>query len=129
MNCLIVNNQFLTPKEKLVMKYLAEVCVKKKTYLVSPADINTYVSKKYILSVAELDEIMVHLGNLNYIDFVVSDGRRGYHYCVSLKRRGQNFLADLKRQRKANINLILRTVLLSVLSFVLGLILKAIFNG
>ena len=126
---MIVNTFSVTPKEKMVMKYLAEICVKKKTYLLSPADINAYVSRKFILSVAELDEIMVSLSNSNYIDFVVSDGRRGYHYVVSLKRRGQNFLAELKRQKKQTINLILRTVLLSILSFVLGLILKAIFKG
>ena len=46
-------------KEKLILKYLCKVCTGKKTYLISPSDIAKQVCKKYVLSVSEIDEIMV----------------------------------------------------------------------
>ena len=75
-------------KEKLVLRYLCKVCVGKKTYLVSPHDIAKEVSNKVILSISEIDEIMTNLSLQNFIDFVVSDGKNGYYYCVKLKKKG-----------------------------------------
>ena len=68
----------LDKKEKLVMLFLCEVCSGKKSYLISANQIAEFVSQKYILSIAELDEIMLSLSKENYIDLVVSDGKRGY---------------------------------------------------
>lgn len=114
--------------EKLVMSYLCKVCSGKKTYLVSPHQIAQAASKKAVLSVSEIDEIMTGLAMENYIDFVVSDSKNGYFYCVTLKKRGQTYIADSKRQKKAFGLLILRTLFLAILSFVFGIILKAIFK-
>ena len=113
----------------MVMSYLCKVCSGKRTYLVSPHDIAKVTSKKAVLSVAEIDEIMTNLSMDNYIDFVVSDSKNGYFYCVTLKKKGQTFLADSKRQKKAFGLLILRTLFLATVSFVFGIILKAIFKG
>ena len=90
----------MTKKEKLVMSYLCERCQKKKTYLISPQEITSALSKKYVLSIDEIDEIMVGLSNANFIDFVISDGKKGYMYCVTLKKCGQTYLSDVKNQRK-----------------------------
>ena len=68
----------MTKKERLVMRYLCQKCQQKRTYLVSPQEITQALSKKFILSVEEIDEIMVELQNLNYIEFVVSDSNKGY---------------------------------------------------
>lgn len=115
-------------KEKLVLKYLCRVCVGKKTYLISPHDIAKEVSNKIILSISEIDEIMAGLSLQNYIDFVVSDSKNGYYYCVKLKKKGQTYLADAKKQKKALLMLMLRSCFLATVSFVFGLILKAIFK-
>lgn len=115
--------------EKIVMNYLCRVCSGKKTYLVSPHQIAQATSKKTVLSVAEIDEIMTDLSLENYIDFVVSDSKNGYYYCVTLKKKGQNYIAESKRQKKAFGLLILRTLFLATVSFVFGIILKAIFKG
>ena len=115
-------------KEKYVLKYLCKVCAGKKTYLISPHDIAKEICNKIILSVSEIDEIMTSLSLQNFIDFVVSDSRNGYYYCVKLKKKGQTYLSDSKRQKKALIMLVLRSMFLATVSFVFGIILKAIFQ-
>lgn len=116
-------------KEKLVLKYLCKVCVGKKTYLISPHEIAKELCKKIVLSVNEIDEIMASLSLQNYIDFVASDSKNGYYYCVKLKKKGQTYLADVKRQKKTLLMLVLRSIFLATVSFVFGLILKAIFKS
>ena len=77
----------------------------------------------------ETDEIMVTLANENYIDFVVSDGKNGYFYCVNLKKSGQSYLVDTKRNRRTFGMLVLRSMFLATVSFVFGIILRAIFKS
>lgn len=115
-------------KEKLVLRHLCRVCDGKKTHLISPHDIAKALSKKIILSISEIDEIMASLSMQNFIDFVVSDSKNGYFYCVKLKKKGQTYLVDSRRQRKALGMLVLRSIFLATVSFVFGLILKAIFT-
>ncbi|MBO5394321.1 MAG: hypothetical protein J6A28_00255 [Clostridia bacterium] len=115
-------------KERLVLRCLCEVCDGKKTHLISPHDIAKSVSRKIVLSVSEIDEIMTSLSLQNYIDFVVSDSKNGYFYCVKLKKKGQTYLADSKRQKKTLGLLVLRSIFLASVSFVFGLILRAIFK-
>ena len=118
----------MTRKEKMVMSYLCSKCQQKRTYLISPQEIMQALSKKYVLSIEEIDEIMVQLSNENYIDYVVSDSKKGYFYCVNLKKCGQTFNADTKKNRRTFGLLILRSMFLATVSFVFGIILKAIFK-
>ena len=115
-------------REKLVMSYLCKVCSGKKTHLISPNEIAAAVCKKCVLSVAEIDEIMSALALENYLDFVVSDSKNGYYYCVTLKKKGQSFLIDSRKQKKTLGMLVLRSIFLATVSFVFGVILKAIFK-
>ncbi len=87
------------------------------------------MAKKYIVSVEEIDEIMVSLSNDNLIEFVVSDGKNGYFYCVTLKKSGQTFVADTKKSRKTFGLLVLRSCFLATISFIFGVILRAIFKS
>lgn len=115
-------------KEKLVLSYLCKVCDDKKTHLISPHDIAKNTSKKLILSISEIDEIMAGLSLQNFIDFVVSDNKNGYYYCVKLKKKGQSYLYDIKRQKRTLGLLVLRSIFLATVSFVFGVILKTIFK-
>lgn len=119
----------LEKKEKQVMLFLCEVCSGKRSYLISADTIAEYVSKKYLLSIAELDDIMVTLSKDNYIDVVISDGKRGYFYCISMKNKGLTYKKDLVKQKKELAVLIIRTICVTVLSFVVGLLLKNIFGS
>ena len=116
-------------KEKLVLIYLCKMCDEKKTHLISPHDIAKAISKKIVLSISEIDEIMTSLSLQNFIDFVVSDSKSGYFYCVKLKKKGQTYLIDSRRQKKALGLLVLRSIFLATISFVFGLILRAIFKN
>lgn len=119
----------MTKKEKMVMSYLCNRCQQKRTYLVSPQEITQALSKKYVLSIEEIDEIMVALSNENHIDFVVSDSKKGYFYCVNLRKTGQSFNADIKKSRRTFGLLVLRSCFLATVSFVFGMILRAIFKS
>ena len=68
----------LDKKEKFVVLYLLEICPNKRPYLILAEQIAEFVSKKYLISTSELDEIMITLAKDNYIDFVVSDSKNGY---------------------------------------------------
>lgn len=118
----------MSKKEKMVMTYLCNRCQRRKTYLISPQEITQALSKRFVLSIEEIDDIMVALSNENFIDFVVSDSKNGYFYCVNLKKCGQSYLSDTKRKRRTFGLLVLRSMFLATVSFVFGIILKAIFN-
>ena len=119
----------MTRKEKMVLSYLCARCQKKQTYLISPHEISQALSKKFVLSIEEIEEIMLQLSNDNYIDFVVSDSKKGYYFCVTLKKCGQTYLADTKKNRKAFGLLVLSSMFLATVSFVFGIILRAIFKS
>ena len=119
----------MSRKTKLVMSYLCKVCPKKRTCLVAPSEIAGALSKKFVLSVSEIDEIMSELSNENYIDFVVSESKMGYYYCVTLKKKGQSYEIDSRRQKKTFGLLVLRSLFLATVSFIFGLVLKMIFKG
>lgn len=119
----------LDQKEKMVMSFLFEKCADKSAHLISADEIIKYItSKKSVLSLSELDDIMSSLQKDSYIDCVVSESKKGKIYCTSLKAKGFLFKKDLQKERKQNINLIVRTIGLAVLSFLIGILLKAIFS-
>ncbi len=119
----------LDKKEKMVMIFLSEVCQSKRSYLISAQQIAEFVSKKYILSIAELDDIMISLNKDNYLDFIISDSKSGYFYVITLKNKGLTFKKDEKKKKKELMILFLRTLGITILSFVLGVLLKMIFNS
>ena len=57
----------LDKKEKLVMRYLCDMCPNKNTYLISTSSLAEYVSKKFVVSIAELNDIMISLNRINDI--------------------------------------------------------------
>ena len=90
----------MTKKEKIVMAYLCTRCQQKRTYLVSPQEIAQALSKKFVLSIEEIDEILVVLSNENYLDFVVSESKKGYFYCITLKNADKVTTQTQKRTAK-----------------------------
>ncbi len=118
----------MTNKERLTLKFLCTQCQKKKTYLISPHEICFALSKKYVLSTSEIDDIMVSLSQQNFIDFVVSDSKNGYFYCFNMKKAGQNFLYNEKQKRRNFVLLVVRSCFLATISFLFGVLLKTIFK-
>ena len=119
----------LDQKEKLVMSYLFDICADRSSHLIAAEEIIKFVSdKKHALSLSELDDIMQSLQKDSYIDFVASDSKKGTIYCTSLKSKGYLFKKDLQKEKKQARILVYRTIGLAVLSFIVGIILKAIFS-
>ena len=99
-----------------------------KTRLFSSQEIVDVLAKrKYVVSTSELNEIMISLSKEGLIDFVQSESKKGSVFCVSLKEKGLLFKKDTQKERLHASWIILRTALLAVLSFVVGLLLRAIF--
>lgn len=119
----------MTNKEKLTLRFLCGRCQKRKSNLVSPHEISFALSKRYVLSTSEIDEIMVSLSQKNFIDFVVSDSKNGYFYCVNLKKAGQSFLYNEKEKKRDFALLVARSCFLATVSFLFGVLLKTIFKG
>ena len=117
----------LDKKEKFVVLYLIEICPQKRSYLILAEQIAEFVSKKYLITTNELDEIMLMLAKENYIDFVSSDGKNGYYYCITLKSKAITLKKDIKRQKQQFWFAVLRTFVFALFSFAVGLILKTIF--
>lgn len=111
------------------MSYLCNRCQQRRTYLVSPQEIAQALSKKVVMSVEEIDDIMVSLSNENFLDFIISESKSGYCYCVTLKKCGQTYNYDTKKSRRTFGLLVLRSIFLATVSFVFGIILKAIFKN
>lgn len=119
----------LDKKERFIVLYFLEICPNRRSYLIKAEQIAEFVSRKYLISTSELDDIMITLAKDNYIDFVVSDSKKGYYYCVTLKNKALTLKKDMKKQKQAFWLLVLRTFGFAVLSFVIGLLLKTIFKG
>lgn len=119
----------LDRKEKIIMGYIYENSEKGKSRLFSAQEFIDFTStKRHILSLSELDEIMISLSKENMIDYVQSESKRGTIYCISLKSKGYVFKKDLKKEKRYTSWIIIRTALLAVLSFIIGILLKAIFG-
>ena len=119
----------LDKKEKFVVLYLVEICPQKRSYLILAENIAEFVSRKYLITTDELDDIMLSLAKDNYIEFVASNSKNGYYYCITLKSKALTLKKDLKKQKQELILTLIRTVGLGVLSFVIGVLLKTIFKG
>lgn len=117
----------INKKEKMLMKYLLSVCEKKDTCLLSPLDLCHTFEPKYNVNDIELESILEGLTQENYISVVNSDKKGELVYCITILAKGKSFLRD---QKNIKINwsvAITRTIILAIISFIVGIILKAIF--
>ena len=118
----------LSKKENSVMNFIYSKCENGESVLISPNDIATACLDKYDLTNVEIEQILNGLMLDNYIDVVNSDKKGKLVYCITLKQKGISYKRDIEQKKKTSIMLITRTVLLAVLSFIVGVILRAIFS-
>ena len=116
----------LTKIENKVMKAVFNECGEKNATLISPADLLNIASIEG-LSYTKLDDVVNALFLDGYFDLVYSVRHGEKVYCITLTEKGKGFLRSNKVMKR---NLLFRLGLsftLAVFSFVIGLILKAIF--
>ena len=117
----------LTKTESKIMNVLYSECENKSALLITPIDIMKMSGEKNVtLSVVEKTVSALNMDG--YLDLVYSDRHGETVYCISLTEKGKAY----KRGRKVFYrNLAFRlafTVGLAVLSFLIGIILKAVFT-
>lgn len=116
----------LSFKESAVMSAIYSEFGEKSSILISPHDLLSVSGIKDI-SVKELGEIMQNLAQDGYIDFVFTEMHGEEIYCVSLLKKGKGFDREKKRRKRNLMYRLLLTVAFAVISFLIGLLLKAIF--
>ena len=118
----------LSKREKLILQYILEKAEEKETCLISPNELIHSIEHKYPCSSIELQQLLDGLVQENYISVINSDKNGKLVYCITLLGKGKSFERDEKNIKKGWIKAISRTVILAVISFIVGLILKLIFT-
>ncbi len=116
----------LNRSENAVMSVIAVECKDKDALLLSPDDIKSLAGDKE-LTINKIDRIVNDLYTDGYYDLVLSERRGESVYCITLTEKGKGYLRNKKLMKR---NLIYRLILstaLAIFSFIIGLILKAIF--
>lgn len=110
------------------MHYILSESSGKSTCLLSPLDLQHSLEPKYTVNNLEIQALLEGLAQENYINLVNSDKNGELIYCITILDKGKAFNREQKNIKKSWSANIIRTVLLAILSFVVGLILKAIFT-
>ncbi len=116
----------LSKAEHKVMLALIKTCGSKSSVLISPVDLLSVLGAKEFTQTS-LEKIIEDLSSDGYFDLVYSDRRGEKVYCITILQKGQGYTRNQMLMRR---NLVFRlaiTVVLAVVSFLIGLILKAIF--
>ena len=116
----------LSKSENKVMRALIKMCGEKSSLLVSPVDLLSVLGNKE-LSQTNLEKIIQDLCSDGYFDLVYSDRRGEKVYCITILQKGQGYMRNQLLMRRNLVFRLALSVVLAVISFLIGLILKAIF--
>ena len=112
----------LSQKEKYIMEYVYQKCQGKKSCLISPREIISFVADKYVIFPDELEKVMTNLSYDNYIELYKSDKKGSPVFCVSLKHKGEAFHRELSNNKRTLVSNIVQKVGLAVIAGLIGLI-------
>lgn len=116
----------LSKLERKVMNVIYYKCQQKDPLLISPQDLKKIASVD-VITCAEIQKIVENLYSDGYFDLVFTEKHGETLYCISLLKKGKGYI---RAQQEFRRNLVFRVILsagLAVMSFIIGLILKAIF--
>lgn len=116
----------LASKERKIMQAIYSLAKDKNSLLLSPVDIINNTKAKEI-TVSDVEKTVIDLSQDKYFDFVFSDRHGERVYCITLLEKGKNFERSQTQLKRTIIFRVCLTISLAILSFVTGLILKAIF--
>ncbi len=114
----------LSVKEGKVMTAILALRGEKNSFLISPDDILAAVA---YIEREELEKILENLCSDGYFDFILSDRKGERVYCISLTEKGKGYLRSVKELKRNVLLRVCLTAALAVMSFVIGVILKAVF--
>jgi DNA-binding MarR family transcriptional regulator len=116
----------LNKTESKVMSVIYSSCSQRNSLLITPLDLKSLIGEGS-LKEQELDKIVDDLYKDGYYDLVFSERRGEKVYCITLTEKGKGFNRNKKIMKR---NILFRLTLsagLALFSFIIGLILKAIF--
>ncbi len=116
----------LSKKENSVMNAVYLLCKERASGLVSPIDLLKVVGGKQF-TLSQLEKVLQALSQDGYFDMIYSDRRGETVYCISLTEKGKAYSRERKVFKR---NLVYRlglSAVFAVISFLIGLILKAVF--
>lgn len=99
----------------------------KKNSLITPREVISFASDKFIMTTEDLDGIMRNLEYDNYIDLTRTDKKGEQVFIVGLKTKGEAFYRELTNNKRTWYFLITRTIMLAILSFIITFLLGLIF--
>lgn len=115
----------LTKNENKVMNALIKQGQNKGAILISPVDLIKISGVDFTLT--QIEKLLEDLKKDGYFDLVFSDRHGEKVYCIILSEKGKGYLRRVKIIKRNLIFKLFVTVGFAVLSFVIGLILKAVF--
>lgn len=108
------------------MTAIAKLCQERQSLLITPSDLVRIINDQKI-SQNRLEKVMTELSQDGYFELVYSNRKGEEVYCITLTLKGRGFLREQKKFKRNVLFRVGFTVVLAVLSFIIGLILKAIF--
>lgn len=118
----------LSKKEKFLMNYIYNRCLGKKTTLLYYSSFKKTLHQKDTFTEEKFEMILNNLHYEGYIFLEKSEDKKGLVFVVGLNEKGKYFRRELLNQKKKLISSIVKTILLAVLSFVVGIVLKTLFS-
>ena len=116
----------LNKTENKVMCVLLQLGNKKTTFLITPLDLLNMVATKG-LTTTGLEKIINALVVDGFIDLIYSERHGEPVYCITLLEKGKSFRRNGEKIKRAILFKLIITVSFAFLSFLLGILLKAIF--
>ena len=116
----------LSKKEKKVMSAIYQLASNKEALLITPTDVRSIVGVE-VVKKQEVESIVNDLKGDGYFDLIYSDRHGETVYCISLTAKGRGFLRESKLVKRNLLFRLFVTVALAVVSFIVGLILRAVF--
>ena len=116
----------LSKRERKVMGAVYSLTTDKKSLLISPIDL-VKISAVKDATVSDIEKTVLALSQDGYFDLVYSDRHGDTVYCITLTEKGKGFERDALLVRRTVVFRVILSVCLAVMSFIIGLILKAIF--
>ena len=116
----------LNRAENRVMQTIFGACADRRSLLITPLDLVKMTGEKGV-TLSVVDRIVKDLHSDGYFELIYSDRHGETVYCISLTEKGKAFVRSKKVLRRNLIYRITLTVALAFLSFIVGIILKAIF--
>ena len=118
----------LNKLEEKILSTVKDLCSDKSSCLVTPTDILRVSGLGGVIDSVQLEDILKTLSFDDYFDLIYSSRKGEKVYCISLQEKCIKYQRNkilIKRDLKYKFIL---TVSFAVLSFIIGLLLKAIFN-